>query len=420
MAQRPEVIIIGAGLAGLSAARTLQAHGVPSLIFEASDRIGGRVATDLVDGFRIDRGFQVLLDSYPEARRGLDLAALDLRPFAPGALLHRGNGRFGRIGDPLRAPLDGLRSLASGAFTLGDAVRVLGLRAASAAAPDAPLRTDGPTTLEALRARGFSTQAIEAFFRPFFGGVFLDRDLTPARPWFEFLFGMFATGRATLPSEGMQAIPAQLASAIPSGYLRRESPVRRLQARAVELESGEVIEGETIILATDGTAAARLLPELRAPEWSGCVTISYAAPDAPITTRHLALKAPDDPGPVNQVCVPSVVAPSYAPAGRHLVSATIIGTPGEDDAALDRAARAQLNEWFGASTVARWQCLTVSRVPFSLPRTLVGESAAAASVRRADGLYVCGDNLETPSIDGAMRSGRRAAEAVLADQAARR
>ena len=420
MAQRPDVIIIGAGLAGLSAARTLQARGVPSLVFEASDRIGGRVATDLVDGFRIDRGFQVLLDSYPEARHGLDLSALDLRPFAPGALLHRGGGRFGRIGDPLRAPLDGVRSLMSGAFTLGDAFRVLGLRSASVAAHDAPMRTEGPTTLEALRARGFSAQAIEAFFRPFFGGVFLDRELMPARPWFDFLFGMFATGRATLPSEGMQAIPAQLASALPSGHLRRESPVRRLHDRAVELESGEVIEAETIILATDGTAAARLLPELSAPAWSGCVTLSYAAPDAPITTRHLALKAPGDPGPVNHVCVPSIVAPSYAPAGRHLVSATITGSPSDVDPALDRAARTQLGDWFGAAAVDRWQLLRVSRVPFSLPRTLLGESAATAAVRRATGLYACGDHLETPSINGAMRNGRRVADAVLADLAARR
>ena len=420
MAQRPDVIIIGAGLAGLSAARTLQSHGVPSLLFEASDRIGGRVTTDPVDGFRIDRGFQVLLDSYPEAQRGLDLAALDLRPFAPGALLHRGGGRFGRIGDPLRAPLDGVRSLMSGAFTIGDAFHVLGLRAASAAAHDAPMRTEGPTTIEALRVRGFSTQAIEAFFRPFFGGVFLDRELTPARPWFEFLFRMFATGCATLPSEGMQAIPAQLAAALPSGHLRRESPVRRLHARAVELESGEVIEAETIILATDGAAAARLLPEVSAPAWSGCVTLSYAAPEAPIATRHLALKAPDDPGPVNHVCVPSIIAPTYAPAGRHLVSATIIGMSNDDDDALDRAARTQLGDWFGIAAVGRWQLLAVSRVPFSLPRTLLGESAAAAAVRRADGLYACGDHLETPSINGAMRSGRRVADAVLADLPARR
>ena len=420
MAQRPDVIIIGAGLAGLSAARTLQAHGVPSLIVEASDRIGGRVATDLVDGFRIDRGFQVLLDSYPEARRGLDFAALDLRPFAPGALLHRGDGRFGRIGDPLRTPLDGLRSLRSGAFTLADAFRVLGLRAASAGASDAPMRSGGPTSLEALRARGFSARAIEAFFRPFFGGVFLDRELTPARPWFEFLFGMFAAGRATLPREGMQAIPAQLAAALPSGHVRRESPVRRLHARAVELESGEVLEAEAIILATDGTAAARLLPELSAPAWSGCVTLAYAAPAAPITTPHLALKAPDDPGPVNHVCVPSIIAPSYAPAGRHLVSATIVGTPADDDAELDRDTRAQLSTWFGASAVDRWQLLKVSRVPFSLPRVLLGEADAAAAVRRATGHYTCGDHLETPSINGAMRSGRRAAEAVLADRGARR
>ena len=426
MAQRPDVIIIGAGLAGLSAARTLQAHGVPSLLFEASAGIGGRVVTDEVDGFQIDRGFQVLLDSYPEARRTLDLAALDLRPFAPGALLHRGGGRFGRVGDPLRAPLDGFRSLTSGAFSLGDALRVLGLQvasrraiaspmpSASASSSSSPSMAISTTTLDALRARGFSTRAIEAFFRPFFGGVFLDHDLTPTQPWFEWLFGMFATGRATLPAAGMQAIPTQLAAGLPSGHLRRESPVRRLHERAVELESGEVIEAETIILATDGTAAARLLPEIAAPTWSGCVTLSYAAPAAPILTPHLALKAPDDPGPVNHVCVPSIVAPSYAPRGRHLVSATIIGSRPEDDAALDRATRTQLSDWFGASVTEHWELLRVSRVPFSLPRTLLGETQAAEAVRRAPGLYCCGDHLETPSINGAMRSGRRAAEAVLA------
>ncbi len=425
MAQRPDVIIIGAGLAGLSAARTLQAHGVPSLLFEASATIGGRIATDVVEGFQIDRGFQVLLDSYPEARRTLDLTALDLHAFAPGAVLHRGGGRFGRVGDPLRTPLDGFRSLTAGAFSVGDALRVLGLQVASRRAvaepmPSTPAGTSSATTLEALRSRGFSARAIEAFFRPFFGGVFLDRDLHAAQPWFEWLFGMFATGRATLPARGMQAIPAQLAAALPSGHLRRERPVRRLLAHAVELDSGEVIEAETIIVATDGAAAGRLLPDLTAPSWSGCITLSYAAPEAPITTPHLALKAPDDPGPVNHVCVPSVVAPSYAPRGRHLVSATLIGHRAEDDAGLDQAVRTQLGDWFGAAAVGRWQLLRVSRVPFSLPRTLLGESAATAAVRRARGVYACGDHLETPSINGAMRSGRRAAEAVLADRGARR
>ena len=423
MAQRPDVIIIGAGLAGLSAARTLQAHGVPSLLFEASATIGGRVATDVFEGFQIDRGFQVLLDSYPEARRTLDLAALDLHAFAPGAVLHRGGGRFGRVGDPLRAPLDGFRSLASGAFSFGDALRVLGLQVASRRAINTTMSSPAAapfTTLEALRARGFSARAIEAFFRPFFGGVFLDRDLHAARPWFEWLFGMFSTGRATLPARGMQAIPAQLAAALPSGHLRRESPVRRLLECAVELESGEVIEAGTIIVATDGAAAGRLLPDLAAPTWSGCITLSYAAPEAPITTPHLALKAPDDPGPVNHICVPSIVASSYAPRGRHLVSATLIGNRDEDDAALDQAVRTQLRDWFGAAAVGRWQLLRVSHVPFSLPRTLLGESAAAGAVRRATGVYACGDHLETPSINGAMRSGRRAAEAVLADLTARR
>ena len=416
MPHSQDVIIVGGGLAGLAAARTLTAHGISVLVLEREATIGGRVATDLVDGFRIDRGFQVLLDSYPEAQRVLDLAALDLRAFGSGALVRRGDG-FGRVGDPWRDPLAAIATLRSGAFTPLDSWRMLRLRGRAVRAVDgAGIGTDGTPTMDRLRLDGFSDGAIDRFFRPFFGGVFLDRALTSPADWFAFLFGMFATGRATLPAHGMGALPAQLAAGLPADAIRPSTSVARLTDDGVTLADGETIAAKAVLIATDAGAHATLLgrPEAEAA-WSGCATLSFDAPEAPIDTPLLALAGPQERGPVHHCCVPSIVAPSYAPAGRHLVSATVVGPVTPDDAALERAARTQLGEWFGATTVAGWRLLRVSRVPYALVRAVRDEATAAALVRVAPGRYAAGDHLETPSINGALRSGRRAAEALLAD-----
>jgi len=416
MSHSPDVIIVGGGLAGLAAARTLTAHGVSVLVLEGAATVGGRVATDLVDGFRIDRGFQVLLDSYPEAQAALDLAALDLRPFASGALVRRGAG-FGRVGDPWRDPLAAFTTMRSGAFSPLDALRLLRLRSRALRAADGSGvgRSTG-STMDRLRADGFSPAAIDRFFRPFFGGVFLDRALTSPADWFDFLFGMFATGRATLPATGMGALPAQLAAGLPADTIRTGAAVERLTATGVALAGGETIDARAVIIATDAMAHAALLGRPTTDvAWSGCATLSFDAPEAPLDAPLLALAGPQERGPIHHCCVPSQIAPSYAPAGRHLVSATVVGPVTPDDAALERAARAQLGEWFGGTTVAGWRLLRVSRVPYSLVRAVRNEATAASLVRVAPGRYAAGDHLETPSINGALRSGRRAAETLLSD-----
>lgn len=413
MVQAPEVIVVGGGLAGLAAARALAARAIPVQVLEASTEVGGRVATDEVDGFLLDRGFQVLLDSYPEARRVLDLAALDLQPFAAGALIHQG-GRMGRVADPWRDPLAGVRSLVSGVFTPADAWRMMRLRSDALLDESRDPGTSTQTTARALADRGFSERAIESFFRPFFGGVFLDAQLSAPRPWFEFLFGMFATGSATLPADGMRAIPRQLAAALPAGTVRTSARVRGVRRDGVELDGGERIRARAVIVATDARRLAVLVPGSRAPSWVGCATLYYAAPESPLGEPVLVLNGEPRTGPVNHVCVPSDVARGYAPRGQHLVSATTIGVPSGDDASVDRDAREQLARWFGAPAVDRWRLLRVSRVAHTLPRFAPGVSGARA-VRLSDGLYACGDHLETPSINGALRSGRRAAEALLED-----
>jgi hypothetical protein len=361
----------------------------------------------------------VLLDSYPEARMQLDLPALQLGRFAPGAMIRVENG-FGRVADPWRDPMAGLRSLASGAFTPLDALRMLRLRSEAILALEGePALRGDETAARGLHRRGFSDRAIERFFRPFFGGVFLDAQLGAPLHWFEFLFGMFAIGHATLPADGMRAIPRQLAAGLPAGALRCGARVRSLKGTQVELVSGETLSAESVILATDARNAPVLVPGTRTPQWSSCVTLYYAATESPTQAPLLVLNGEDRRGPVNHVCVPSDVAASYAPPGQALVSATVIGNGHAEDAMLDRDARAQLSGWFGATSVKSWRLLRVVRVPYALPRAVPAPDHVPAAVRLGAQRYACGDYLETPSINGALRSGRRAAEALLTDRSAR-
>ena len=227
-----DCIVVGAGLAGLACAKELHAAGRRVVVVEAADRVGGRVATDEVEGFRIDRGFQVYNDAYPEGRRQLDLKALRLGRFDAGALVAEGT-RLRRVADPWRQPLAAVASLLGGTVGLADAVRTARLRHDAVTAfrrgsldPDGPAAPTERTTAEELAARGFSPAFIRRFFVPFFGGVFLERSLETAAPVFLFDFAMFALGRACLPAGGMAAIPAQLAAGLPDDSVRLGCPVR--------------------------------------------------------------------------------------------------------------------------------------------------------------------------------------------------
>lgn len=407
-----DVVIVGAGLAGLSAARELHRAGLECLVLEASDGIGGRARTDRVDGFQIDRGFQVVLTAYPECQRVLDYGSLDLHPFLPGAMI-RMDGRFQRIGDPLRRPRDLLRTLTSSIGTLTDKVRIAALRSSVTAGTLEDLFTARETTtLEALRARDFSDTIIERFFRPFLGGVFLERELATSSRMFEFVFRMFATGDAALPARGIGAIAEKLASELPAGTIRCHSRVRSVEPREVVLESGDRVHAHAVVLATDGSDVARIAGASNAREvrWNGTVALAFAADAAPIEEPILVLDG-DGRGPINNLCVPSRVAPSYAPPGRALVVASTIGIPAEADIELASRVRTQLRGWFGAA-VDHWQLLRVDRIARALPAYLPG--ALRSGNARIGGVFVCGDHLETPSIQGAMVSGARAASAVRA------
>lgn len=410
----PDVLIVGAGLAGLCCARHLLAQGLSCEILEASSAVGGRVRTDHLNGFLLDRGFQVLLTAYPETQRVLNYAELDLQPFYPGALVYL-NGRFCRVADPWRHPVDAMCTLFSPIGTLGDKLRVARLRHhVRHTSLEALLKRPEHTTLAALEAAGFSASMINHFFRPFFGGVFLGRDLQTSSRLFEFVFRMFSEGDTALPSGGMGAIAEQLAAPLPAQTLHLNTQVKTVTHNSVTLASGETRQARRVVIATEGPEAARLVHDLE-PIACRQVTCMYFAAEKPPLDEAIIMLNGSGVGPVNNVCIPSAVAPSYAPPGAALLSATILADRSSKDmhVELERQVRCQMSNWFGMGA-RQWQHLRTYHIPHALPAYIPNRYAMSPRpAQLASGLFVCGDYRASASIHGAMVSGRRAAEAIV-------
>ena len=410
----PDVVIVGGGLAGLACARYLHHHGISFQIIEASDGLGGRIRTDRVSGFLLDRGFQVLQTAYPEAQRVLDYAKLDLHTLFPGAAIHIDDESY-RVADPMRKPLAAFEALLSPVGTLSDKVLLLALRQRlHRQSIDSIFKSEERTTLDALQREGFSPTIISSFFRPFLRGIFLEKGLKTSSRMFEFAFKMFADGHAALPANGMGAIPDQLASTLPVESVRLNTKVASVLPGSVILEYGEHVKARAVVVATEGPEASRLIPGLE-PVISCSATCMYFVADYdPLDTPILALNG-DGSGVINHLCVPSSVAPSYAPAGSSLISVTILGIPDEDDRKLEIIVRPQLKSWFGPN-VESWRSFRTYRIHHALPsQAFPALSQPQRPVRMQQGLYVCGDHRDTASIHGALVSGRRTAETILED-----
>ena len=410
----PDVIVVGAGVSGLVAALELKRRGFDVQVLEASDDVGGRVRTDEVDGFLLDRGFQVLLTAYPEARRCLDFEALDLREFEPGAIVHH-NGRFHTISDPIRRPRKILPSTFAPIGTLNDKLLIAKLRGEVLDAEiDQVLSAPEVPTIADLRTFGFSEKIIERFFRPFLGGIFLDPELATSNRMFRFVYRMFSQGAAAIPNAGMQAIPRQLAANLADGDIRFQASVQQVWQGGVRLESGQEYFAEAVVVACDPIHAARLLPQAGIrTAMCGVRCLYFAAADPPVGDAYLVLNG-DGEGPINNLCFPSVTAPGYAPRSFHLLSVTVLHAPISEDH-LIRDVREQLLHWFGAEANG-WEYLRSYYIEHALPdQSLERGGVAMAAVRLQPGLYCCGDHCGTASLNGAMLAGRRAAEAVCGD-----
>ena len=361
---RQRVVIVGAGIAGLCCARVAADGGLEVTVLEASDDVGGRVRTDVVDGFQLDRGFQVYLTAYPEGPRFLNLDALDLRAFEPGALIRmRARSELASLHDAMRQPTTALATLMSPAATVGDKWRTLSLkRDVRRGSAEDLLARPQMTALERLQRAGFSERVIATFFRPFFGGVFLDESLGVSSRAFDFYFRMFADGKVAVPARGMAAIPRQLAAALPAGTVRLNQRVTAISNCLVAVERGDPLLADAIVLATDGDAAADLAPEFVKPvrQWTGTTCLYFAATAGPyrrkLFGRPVILLVERGGGPINHIVSMSDVAGGYAPPDENLVSVNLLGARQEPTDVLERSVRAHLVDILG-SGVDHWRLL---------------------------------------------------------------
>ncbi|TVT40406.1 FAD-dependent oxidoreductase [Hymenobacter setariae] len=418
MPEEYPVIIIGAGMAGLACANWLHRAGRSSVVLEAADAVGGRVRTDVTpDGFRLDRGFQILLTDYPEARRMFDYGSLRLKNYESGAVIRLANGKETVLENPMRVPLAAFAALGSPIGTFSDKMLIAKFVAQlQGQSPEQLLARPSETTLSFLRHYGWSEQIIDSFFRPFFGGVYLARDLGTASNFFAFVFQQFSRGNAAVPALGMQQLPEQLAARLPAGTVRLHTPVAAVLegGRAVRLASGETLRAAATVLATDGPAAAQLLGEeagtAPAARATTCTyfTTAGAAPSHGRRLLHLNA-APNTL--VHNVAFPTEVSPEVAPSGQGLISVSTHGEHGLSDEDLTARLRTELAAWFGP-TAALWQHVRTYHIPQALPVYGPGQPPQQP-LRLGETLLRCGDWVSYPSLNAALGTGRQAAEMLL-------
>lgn len=407
MSRRHDVVVIGAGLAGLAAAIHLTRAGRDVIVLEAADRVGGRMRTDHVDGYTIDRGFQVINPYYPELRRLDLLPDLDLHPLAAGVQVSMGR-RTHLLGDPLRDP----------AMLLSSALAPVGSPMAKARlalyalhclkAPVSDLTNQDDSDMQsALMGAGVSASLYQSVLRPFLTGVFLDDPAQVSRRYGDLILRAFLGGTPSLPRRGAQALPEALAARLTAGVIALHTPVSAIGEGWVDSAAGR-IEAAAVIVASDPKSSAGLIGRTAAPTMRSCTTYYHAVHAAP-TDRPMLMIDGRHRGPIiNSVALSNVCA-DFAPPGMHLMATTTLSSA--PSAEEERAVRRQLALLWGVDTRA-WQEIAITAVPEALPVQRPGRPIARPQ-QVHDRVWVAGDHMDTPSQQGALVSGRRAAQAVL-------
>lgn len=402
-----DVLVVGAGLAGLVCAKHLQLAGHEVVVLEAAGVVGGRVATDTVDGFTLDRGFQVLNTAYPDLRREVHLPDLDLCAFTPGAAVRGDDGGLHTFVNPLRQPWTAPATLADRLLPRADELRLMRWTAGivlrrGRAALDRP----DVSTARALADAGLDGAILERFLRPFLAGVLLERDLDTAARFTATVWRTFVLGTVAVPTRGMAALPAHLAAQLRPGTVRLGVAAEAVTGTTVRTADGE-LRARAVVVATDPGAAARLLPSLTAPRMRS-VTTTYHVTDTAPDTRPL-LRLDGTGGPLLNSVVLTAAAPSYSPDHRALVSTSALGSAAD---VPEPVVRHELARLWGVDT-ASWQHLHTSEVPEALPAlTAPTAPGLRAPVDLGAGLYVAGDHRDSPSLQGALASGARTARSV--------
>ncbi len=408
-----QVTIIGGGISGLTAAYYLeQQEGINITLLEKSDRIGGRIKTDEVDGFLLDHGFQVFLTAYPEARAILDYEALDLRMFMTGAVILEPDNHFDVITDPSRELAYMFKTIFSSKTTWSDKFKTLSLKKALKRKDYAPIFVETEKTTKEYLSERFSEKYIQSFFAPFFKGIFLEKNLDTSSRMFEFVFKMFSEGFAAIPAKGMREIPKQLASKLKKTDIRLESDVISIENDHCTLSNNETIASDVILIATEGNGLISKYRTATKTSYNSNTTMYFASANPPTDLPAILLQ-PDPEKFINNICVMSHVSPKYSDNKEmHLIAVSLVGDHSKDGHLLSKI-EAELVELFGQET-NEWKHIKTYHIPYSLPdQQSVVNYLKPEEFKIRDGLYCCGDHLFNGSINAAMKSGRLAAKSIL-------
>lgn len=415
---KTDVVVIGAGVAGLAAARRLSVAGREVCVIDASDAIGGRIRTDRIDGLLLDRGFQLYNPSYSEGISVLDLKALDVKSFSPGVIVSI-DGRNYKMADPKREPSWAIDSLLAPVGKISSKLKfaryAIGLALSKSDSSTYDQRTDA-----FVRAK-FGAELTDKVLRPFLAGVFLEPELATSKRFFDIALKSFISGSPGVPREGMQAIPRQLATQLPGGSIHLNVTAQAVASTMVRTDQGD-IRCRSVVIATNARSAALLIPSLKVPA-SNAVTTWYHLADCSgedLTEGKSTLVIDgkkfkgivDDPSrPLVNTVVMSNNAPSYATGGRTLISSSATGV--HSSAQSELLVRSHLASLYKVPT-SNWTHVATYPIPDALPM-MTAPHDVEQSVRLSDGVYIAGDYRQVSSINGALASGRRAAEALLTD-----
>ncbi len=404
----PSIHIIGGGISGLIAARVLEEHGLSATIIEATDRLGGRVKTDVVDGYNLDHGFQVLLTAYPAAKKYLDFDALELQEFLPGSAIFK-NGKQKIIGDPLRNLSLLLPTLFSGIGTVNDKLKILALnRRLKKKSIQNIFAEKEQTTHVYLENIGFSEAIITNFFTPFFSGIFLENKLDTSSRMFEFVYKMFGEGNAALPKDGIQAIPKQLFEKLKSTTIIFNTKVKSVENGSIKLESGETLKSNFTIIATQASGLVSNLKN-QATLWKSCDTLYFEVAKREIKKPLIGLIAMHN-ALINNIFYHTSLQTS-ATATKELLSVTVIDRQNLTNKQLVTGVQKELKELCNIDS-----CTFIKQynIPMALPNLQdIQYEMLPSETRLTETIFLAGDTQLNGSLNAAMIAGERAALEVI-------
>ncbi|TCI94388.1 FAD-dependent oxidoreductase [Tenacibaculum sp. M341] len=405
--QNTSIHIIGAGISGLITAIVLEKHGFSPVIIEASNNVGGRVKTDIIDGYQLDRGFQVLLTAYPAAKKYLDYNSLDLQKLTPGAVVFNKKGKS-TIGDPTRKLNLLLPTIFSSVGSIADKLKIFTLNNSLKQKPiDAIFNEKTQSTLSFLREKGFSNNIIASFFKPFFSGIFLEDKLATPSIMFEFIYKMFGNGYAAIPKDGMQAIPDQLRGKLKNTQFIFNSKVTSITDNTITLADSTNLKSDIIVVATE---ASKLL-NLNTPktQWKSCDTLYFKVKKKTIQQPIIVLIA-DETSLINNIFFHTSIK-TNTDSNEELLSVTIVKQHELSEEALIKKVTIELKELCGIEDISFLKRYEISK---ALPKlSEVSYDMPNDKIKVSDHIFLSGDTLVNGSLNAAMISGEQTALKIV-------